>query len=950
MQNIYTVTAPGLVGSGRHTFKIQPWLQAFGRILAGASICFAVLSGSGLAQSLSAIVGVVRDPSGSVVPGTVVEVSSPALIEGKRRTVTDNNGQYQIADLRPGDYSVTFMREGFSRVQHAGITLPASFTATVNADLAMGQTTEQVNVTTSAPLVDVQNSLAEQVVSRQKLDVLPSGRDPFAVGQLVAGVTTATPDVAGTGGMQQPTLQVHGSSNNDNVFVVDGIQIQHVAFSGNQTGFYFNDGLMQEISYQTSSLPAEAPVGGVQINMIPREGGNQFHGAVFATGANQSLQSSNQTPGLLALGLIAPNKIESVYDVNASLGGPVIKDRIWFFTTFRRWAANNYLANTFTPTGSQALDDNRLTDITMRLAFQVSKKNKASVSYDRGFKWRGHRFNNFIGASFSDPIADVVQTNWLNYMLQAKWTSTVTSKLVLDVGYARMPVNYNLGFEPGVAPGTIAAFDIVTSTITRTSPREDFDTGLMETWTASASYISGSHNLKAGLQRRTGFFQESFIIPGDMVQILSNGAPNSVRLYNTPLAHRENLDPDLGLYIQDSWRLKKRLSLNLGLRFDHMVMNIPAQGAPGGTWVGPRSFQAINGIVNWNTVSPRLGFAWDLFGDAKTALKGGVSRYDRLEGTTLAQNVNPNFIATNTCPWTSNVLPTSLSQLTGCTGFAGGTNLHIDPNLKRPYQWEYTLSIQRQISPSTSVSLGYYGRKFYNLYGTINQAVPPSAYAPVPIANPLTGQLMVVYDQDPSTRGQFNMLQTTLPYLHQMYNGAEIQVNSRFSRATLFGGLTVGRDYGTPDGGSDYNNPNVRQNWVGNIGYDSTFQIRAGGSYQLPYGIRFSGALREASGLPQSRSFTVTRSLVPNLTQVTQSEIVAPAGSYRYPWQNLLDLRLSKVIRIRERVRIEPVADLFNVFNTSAVTSAVTTIGPSLLKPSNIDMGRLLRLGGHLEF
>src|SRR5260370_40014217 len=324
--------------------------------------------------------------------------------------VGNGEGGDGIVDFRPGVSTVTFTAEGFGVAKHEEITLSASFTATVNADLQMGPTSQEVTVLGEVPVVDAQQSVSQQVMDRTKLDLIPTGRDPFAVGQIVAGVTTATPDVGGTGGMQQPTLQVHGSAGNDNVFVIDGMQIQHVAFSGNQTGFYFNDGLMQEIGYQTSTLAAEAPVGGVQINMVPREGGNQFHGAVFATFANNSMESDNLTSGLRALGLKAQNKVDSIGDYNASLGGPVLKNRLWFFTTFRRWYSNNFLANTFTPTGAQALDDSHLTDITLRLTYQLNKASKLSLSYDRAFKFRGHRFNNFISASFSDPLADELHT------------------------------------------------------------------------------------------------------------------------------------------------------------------------------------------------------------------------------------------------------------------------------------------------------------------------------------------------------------------------------------------------------------------------------------------------------------------------------------------------------------------------------------------------------------
>src|SRR5207247_240683 len=301
--------------------------------------------------------GVIRDWAGRLRPGATGEASSPALIEGTRTSSTDNAGSYRIVDLRPGEYTVTFTLTGFRSVKRDGITLPASFTATVNVELSIGQLEESITVTGASPLVDVHSSVSQSVMTREKLDTIPTGKDPFAVGQLIPGVTTSTPDVGGTQIMQQPTLQVHGSSNNDNVFMVDSVQIQHIGFGGNQTGFYFNDGLMEEINYQTSSLPAEAPVGGVQINMIPHEGGNAFHGSAFATGANSSMQADNLDDDLVALGFKKQNRVQSVYDINATLGGPVMRDRLWFFGTFRRWSANNYLGNTFTSTGEQAVDD-----------------------------------------------------------------------------------------------------------------------------------------------------------------------------------------------------------------------------------------------------------------------------------------------------------------------------------------------------------------------------------------------------------------------------------------------------------------------------------------------------------------------------------------------------------------------------------------------------------------
>ncbi len=902
------------------------------------------------AWAQSAIVGVVKDATGAVLPGVDVEVSSTSLIEGTRTTITDEAGKYNVAALRPGEYNVTFSLPGFKTVKREGIKLPTSFTATVNADLSVGGIEDAVTVVGESPLVDVRNSLSQTVMNREVRDTIPTGKDPFAVGQLIAGVTTSTPDVGGTQIMQQPTLQVHGSSNNDNVFMVDSVQIQHIGFGGNQTGFYFNDGLMEEIGYQTSSLQAEAPVGGVQINMIPHEGGNKFHGSAFVSGANEHTQASNLDQHLIDLAFKKQNRVKSLYDLNLTLGGPIARDRLWFFGTYRRWSANNYLGNTFTSTGAQAVDDQHISDGTLRLTLQATRKNKLAFHYDRSWKWRGHRPNNWLSASINDPISDVVQTTQLNYIGEVKWTSTITNKLLAEASIFSLPVNYTLGFEPDAAPNVIATFDQTKSVISGVAPRSDRNNAQMFTYAASISYVTGSHSFKAGTQVRRGSSQELFTIRGDILQITSNGTPTSVRLVNTPSGHKES-GINSAIFLQDSWRID-RFTINPGLRYERFVMSIPAQSAPAGTWIGARDFAAQNNIVNWNTVSPRLGFSWDMFGNGRTALKGGVSRYDRQEGITLVQPLNQRNISFLLCPWSdsNNDLTAQVGEIdrARCTGSLLPTLGYVDPNLKRPHQWEYTAMVQRQVGSDTSVSVGYYGRRFKDLYTTVNSLVPPSAYTPVTITNPLTNQPMTIYNQDPATRGQVRNLLATIPDLKQWYNGVEFQVNTRLSKATVFGGLTIGRDYGDQDSG-DLNNPNNRINNRGNIGFDSTYQIRSGFSYRAPYGVQFSGSLREATGLPQTRTYSVGTSIVPNLTQVTQNVQVAKRGDFRYPWVNLVDLRFVKVFKT-ESIRMEPTLDLYNLFNNNAVTSAVTTIGTSLGRPSAIVMARIVRFGWHMTF
>ncbi len=922
------------------------------RLFIRAVVVLAVVLGAmpGRADAQSAIVGTVRDAQGGVLPGVTVEVTSPAIIAGTKTATTDATGQYQVVDLRPGTYLVAFTLPGFQTLRRDGIQLSASFTATVNVEMKVGALEETVTVTGESPVVDTKQSVAQSVMSRDVMDRIPTGRDVFSIGQLIPGVTTGSPDVGGTKGMQQPTLQVHGSASADATYQQDGMTIQHVAFNGNQTGFYYNDGDMQEVVYRISALPAENAVGGVQINMIPREGGNDFHGSFFSTGASSRMQSDNTSDELVRRGLTARNRIKQVYDFNFSMGGPIVRDKLWFFGTVRRWVADTYVANTFNQNGSQALDDNKLTNVAIRLTYQAPKGNKLAFVYNRGAKWRGHRRANLpAGTVFVNPEATVEQINPRNLIAQARWYSTLSNRLLLEAGFVVMPVDYNLDYQKAVTPEHRAKLDLTTGLLWEAAPWDTNVTGTMYTYSGALSYVTGSHTVKTGIQARSGFFQEQFTINGDILLRYRGGAPDTVLVYNTPLTHREDVRWDIGVYIQDSWTLK-RLTLNPGVRLDRLNMSWPAQGGPGGTYVGAREYPANESVIQWSNVVPRFGVTYDVFGNGKTAIKGSASKYMRQEGTGTISQVNPNQRSSSTRPWTD-LNGDKLAQpneVGAGTGFTGGLNRRIDADMKRPYQWEWSVVVDHELMPRLAVSLGYYGRKYRNLYAIKNLLVPPTAYTPVTVTNPLTSQPMTIYNQDPATQGKVDELLTNFDEMFEDYHGFEAKLTKQFTKWSFFFGYTAGRNKGSTATG-DRNNPNNLINEVGYIGFDSTHQIRAGGTYLMPYDIQFSGAIRSATGLPLSRNWSVGRSIVPNLTQVTQVVQVLPRGEVRLDRFNILDLRFSKTFRIKGTT-LEGIADLFNVLNANATTGEVQTVGSSLGRPSEILDARMLRLGVQFRF
>ena len=916
--------------------------------IAIAFLIAVLAAGISPAHAQSAIAGVVKDASGAVLPGVTVEAASSALIEKSRTVVTDQAGQYKIVNLRPGIYAVTFQLPGFSTVVREGIELPATFTATVNADLKVGGVEESVTVSGESPIVDVQNVTQQSVMNRQVLDTIPTGRNMFAQAALVAGVTTNRPDIGGSEGMQSINIQVHGSNADDIAYQVDGMSVNSDNNNGGTNGLYPNDGMIQELSIQTSALPAEVATGGIRMNIIPRDGGNTFHGSLFATGADHSMQSSNLSAQLRTNGLRAANGISKIYDVNGSLGGPIDRDRLWFFTTMRRNASNNLVANTFNLDGTQAIDDNRLKSVLGRLTYQASRKDKVSFYFDDQGKYRGHRRPG--GSSFVTPEATWVQRSPLGFTTQAKYTSTVTSKMLVEAGFSMYYLHWTQGYRPeSVGPSRL---DFTTSVRTGATTYNFNQWNVRRTYVGAFSYVTGSHAFKTGIQFSNGPYRQTQEVREDLILRFSNGAANSVDTYNSPVDIRQYMNADVGVYAQDVWTMG-RVTLSPGVRFDYYNASISAEHVGAGRFVGARDLPAIDNVPDWKSIVPRLAASWDPAGTGKTAIKASASKYMKNEGMGFTSLVNRMSLSSSRRSWTdaNNNGNAEDNELGPSTGFTGGSNTTIDPAIKRPYNWEYTVSVQRELRPRLSVSAAYFNRQLRDLYGVKNTLVQPSDYTPVTIINPLSSQPMTVYNQNASTLGQVALVLSTRDELNTHYNGVEFKAEQRFMNgADLFGGATIGGSHGSVRGSSDdLNNPNVLINSIGATGFDSTYQYKIAGSYPMPYGISVSGALQVATGLPLARVFTVTRTQVPNLTQVTQSVDLVPAGDVRLPTHQLLDMRFAKTFNLRGS-RLQGIADVYNLFNDNAAIGQVTAVGPSLGQVSEIIQGRLLRLGVQWTF
>ena len=505
------------------------------------------LPSAGWAQQSSGIAGSVTDDTGGLLPGVTVEVSSPALIEGSRTVFTDGQGNYNAVNLIPGTYSVTFTLPGFSTVIREGVVLTAGFTANIDAEMAVGGIEETITVTGASPLVDVQNTVAQQSLTTEQLETLPTGLKAVASSliSLVPGVT-GTADVGGTSGLyrangQSGALFFHGKSDSEMLF--DGMGIADP--NGVSIIYMVNTAFSSETVLETSGGNAESKATLV-MNLIPEEGGNQFSGMFDARYSNDSLQANNLDQGLMDQGVTFTNEMLKFYNVDATIGGPIAEDRVWFFAASRAARNKNTVPGPFfntsigSPTFEYTPDESRkayrtewMRSVGGRITWQASERNKIGVFADfQSFFNRGR-------GEFYSPEAFVHQYNLSPEQLyQTTWTSPVSSRLLLEAGFSNMrgrwPYPSPGDGEFASAPDAVHLRELTTGF--RWNARQYYSDHIKKhrySERGSLSYVTGSHAFKAGFQLEHGISEFQQEIHGDVWYHLRNGLPSRITQHAT---------------------------------------------------------------------------------------------------------------------------------------------------------------------------------------------------------------------------------------------------------------------------------------------------------------------------------------------------------------------------------------------------------------------------------
>ena len=903
----------------------------------------------------SVIAGVVKDTTGAVLPGVTVEASSPALIEKVRAATTDNAGAYRVVDLRPGVYTVRFTLPGFNTFVREQFELTADFTAPLNVEMKIGGVEETLTVSGASPVVDVETVTRRDVLSRELIDALPTGRNFQTAGATMPSVSMGRFDVGGSTAMQTGnTLVAAGSRANDTTEEVDGMGINSALGSSSNVPVYLNNAVYAEQVYTLVGGGADVQTPGVRINLIPKAGGNEFSGTAVGIFASTDFQAVNISPAEAARqGQSSAARLDRLWDYNAALGGRIVRDRLWFYTSLRNWGYNNLAANALLPDGSQAVDTNRLEAYNLRLTTQLGKKHRLTAMYDKFPKYRGRR--NIETGTF-EPQATYIQRVPLAYNAQAKWSAPLTTRLLFEAGWSTNFYNYWLTYQPEAEAtatnplGVISKVDLNTNR-TYDAARNVFNSYFDRDYlVSSATYVTGSHSFKVGQQFSSGWVVNKQFANGDLFEQYrgipgKGGIPTQVTVYNTPTFNKADLDADLGVYAQDSWKLK-RVTLSPGIRWDLMRQSVSPTSMPAGRFVPARTFGGIPKIADWKTWSPRFGVAWDVFGNGKTAIRFSAGKYMERDSVAFASAYDPSALLTDTRTWNGDRdaqgLPTNLGPSTNSTFGIRAVNTRAD-DIERPYQTVYNWSVQREVAPRTSISGNIYLRNYRNIQGTINTVVPPSAFVPRDVADPRgNGQVIRIYDILPQWQSQLNQnLQTVSSSINSRgYVGYDVTLNSRLMNgATINGGVSVGR---FASNSCDVFNPN-QQRFCDTSPYDIPWQptFKVNGVYPLPYGFRFSGIFQSAL-FEYGDTYLINRTVAPGLVMTSVTVQLDPPGATFYPRSNQLDLGIAKTFRIGKATVI-PTIEFFNMMNANTVQTWVTAFGPNLHNVNTNMLGRLIR-------
>ena len=925
------------------------------------AVCAATLTAAPATAQVSTgeIFGKVTDTTGAVLPGATVTLTSPALLQPQAVT-TAASGGYRFPTLPIGTYTVSFDLAGFKKTIHTDVIIQAGFNAEINARLELSTVQETVTVSGASPIVDTKSNTLGTNFSKDLLDAIPSARDPWVILEQTPGMVMDRENVGGNQSGQQSSFGAHGSTANQQ-WNLDGGTVTDMA-SSSAPGYYDFDSF-EEIQITTAGGDASQEAGGVAINFVTKSGGNQLKGSARYYDANKRFESRNAPAEVIAQGGGAGNPIKDVAEYGFEVGGPIKKDKAWF------WGAAN--RNTIrvgiigflkagTPAGSTDIDDletdlSVLNNQNLKFNYQWVTGHRSTFLFNRGDKIRGSR-----GASLTTRLPATTRQTGASpyYRGQHQWT--VNNQLLLDGQYSYYDAGFVLDFhEDDLAAVQRLRYVDQNNTDDRSGTysgniRPQYEARLDGNYFLS-NVLGGDHATKFGFRwRSTPYETISKSGGGVLVRIRASGQ-NEADIIRDGDQNREMWE--YSTYFNDSYK-RGRTTFNWGLRFDHQKDRAIAAHIAANPILPDLlpavDFKSADAGVAFNNWSPRVALTYDLGGSGKTVLKASGARYYGL-GIDTAGTVTPTGSTTLSYFWTdlNGDLLVQRNEILFGRGFRSTpssnydpnnptalvTPTTADPNLKNDTTDEFIASLDREVMTNFGVGISYIYRRYAQPQATYRNGVPSSSYTPVSFTRTCgsTPPLPPACDQ-PSYSGVYYQRPAALPTAgtlrnydyYRNYHGIELTARKRFSHHWLMNSsFTYNHtrffyptidDFANGTGTGDPTNYDL-QNGRDSSGLNGPrWLVKMSGMYALPWGMSAAGFYNIREGLQFNRTIQS-----PNRTGSlgTVNVFIEPQGTTHYPVFHQLDAHWDKTFRF-DRRRFSFNVDAFNLANASTVLARVT--------------------------
>ncbi|HEX6738153.1 MAG TPA: TonB-dependent receptor [Vicinamibacteria bacterium] len=872
----------------------------------------------------------VSDESGAAAPGAAVTIASPVLVAGQMTGATDSRGTYRFPSLPPGAYTLRVELGGFRSLVRENLAVLVGQTTPVELALKVAGQEETMTVTAESPAVDTTSANVSVTLDTTLLQKTPGGRDIWSLVEYkVPGLITSRPDVGGAAGGLQGAMIARGTPNGQNAQFLNGINVGDPAAIG-FTQFYYDYEAFDQIQVSTGAHDLSVPSGGVFLNMVTKTGTDRFSGKVSGFWQSDGTQTQNVDQDLRRFGFRDDaGAVDHISDANFQIGGPIVKDKLRFFTSFRDWRVHVNVP------GFPEVEETNITSGIANITWQLDQHNRVTAFASRQYYKKPNR-----GASALFTPESVFSEDDVTAIYQALWNSVLSDHAFMD---AR--VSYNDLFFPLYQKGAEQTLlDLSTNLRTRAAAQEQLFTRRRLQASVNLQYfvdhaLGGRHELRFGVDHAHAPTKTTVNRIDDLnlsYRSAPTAAASTVELFNSPVFSQATVDVT-ALFAQDTFQVKN-LTVTAGARLERVEGYLPAQDSPPSRWfpTANRSFEAIHGIPKWYTVAPRVGLAYDLGGRGRTALKAAAGRYYYTIGTGTPNSVNPNFNFSEVYAWSdrNGDLRFQAGEQGALQSRTGGLITSLDPDLARPHTDELTAGVDHELLPGLRLSVVFTARRERDNFGNHDVGVPESAFRPVTrvdagrdgLAGTADDAALTVFDQDPATRGQNRIVVTNNPLYDQDHRSLEITATKRFNqRWQVLAGYTwqkTEQDLDTSVRARTATNPNDKINASGPILFDRTHLLKLTGSYTMPRGFELSANFRAQTGAPITRTVTFS-----GLTQGNVTVNAEPQGSQRLDALTTLDARLAKVFKFNGTRELEATLDGYNLLNAATVWDVRTLTG-----------------------